>query len=208
MRHPFCTLVAGCALAALATAACGGAPAPAASTPAMPSAAPSAGADAPAASQGPSADPVAPAAGAGEVVPAHVPGKPSDPTKRQKLKVAPYTIALPDGSTVEKEDGPVPADVVSLGGSGTPITIGPRSSVGYKPLEDQLNDLAREHINVVFKEGKGSSYVIIYQPSKTSRALQYTRYFTIDGKDLECEAGGIYETAIDDYHAACTSVRK
>jgi len=208
MRHPVCTLVAGCVLAALATAACGGAPPPEAATPATSAAAPSAGANAPAASQDPSAERAPPAAGAGEVVPAHVPAKPSDPTKRQKLKVAPYTIALPEGSTVEKEDGPVPADVVKLGGSGTPITIGPRSSVTYKPLEDELKDLAREHINVVFKEGKGSSYVIIYQPSKNSRALQYIRYFTIDGKDLECEAGGIYESAIDDYHAACTSIRK
>jgi len=180
MKPQSCARLAGCVLAALTIPACGGAPAPAPA---------SAGAGAQKAAD-PDAD------------------SPSGPTKRFRLKLAPYSIALPEGATLEQDDGPVPSDVVRFDGGGAPLTIGPRGSVSFMPLDASLKDLARQRMKVVFTAGSGDSYVIVYQPFKDNSTLEYIRYFTIDGQNMQCEASGIFEASIPEYDAACRSIRK
>jgi hypothetical protein len=198
----------GPALIALAIAACGGQPAPEAAAPPSPPAAPSSPSAAP--SAGAKADAPAPAEKAEAApepeAPAELPEQAKlGPTKRQRLKVAPFSIALPEGATVKKEDN---QDVVEFAFAGANLFIRERSVVYEGPLDKNLKDLAKEKMKVFFKDGSGDSYGIAYQPSKDNSTLQYLRYITVGGKQMECSAPGIFQDSIAVYDAVCKSMQK
>jgi hypothetical protein len=124
------------------------------------------------------------------------------------LPNTPFKVTVDAKAKLTPQSGSDAASI-HLGNDGVPLQVTKRGfSVLGDTLEEVLQSLAKDHCPILKKEGSGNTFTIAWSDSPAGSIVQYMRFFSVDGKDWKCYAGGIDKSEIAAYDRVCKSVTK